>query len=113
MFGLETIEDHYITLNKIPLALQYKLFFKAVKDLLKMQRRFEHLFKNTLNKIFGLCTEMPRKVRPVRGIYCSRIEILNMAHMIEQCILNGNTFSAVGAAHLYGQYGITTCCKRS
>jgi len=106
MFGLETIEDHYITLNKIPLALQYKLFFKAVKDPLKMQRRFEHLFKKYFEQDIRFMYRDAKKSSSGARHLLLKDRNIKMAHMIEQCILNGNTFSAVGAAHLYGQYGI-------
>lgn len=106
MYGLETVEDHYFTLNKIPLALQYKLFFKAVKDPLKMQRRFEHLFKKYFEQDIRFLYRDAKKSSSGARHLLLRDRNIKMAQVIEHCVVNGNTFAAVGAAHLYGQYGI-------
>lgn len=106
MIGLETVEEHYITLNKIPLDVQYRLFFKAVKDPFKMQKRFDHLFKKYFEQdIRYLYRDAKKSSSSARHLLLKNRNI-KMAQVIDQCIESGNTFAAVGAAHLYGQFGL-------
>jgi uncharacterized protein YbaP (TraB family) len=110
--GLESVAQHFETINHIPLEYQYKVLYKSFRHfdtLLKSHKVLLNAYLNEdLQRIYKISRRMLGKYR--------RLMLFDRNHTIFQSILiqtkmQSNLF-ACGAAHLYGNEGILALLKK-
>ncbi|MEO6190534.1 MAG: TraB/GumN family protein [Saprospiraceae bacterium] len=111
MQGLETVQDHYDTLNKIDLKEQYRIFYKSLSNNTQFRKKFAKLFefykKQDIRYLYKQAKRSSGKAKHL--LLTDRNE--KMTNVLESLLQKGSVFAAVGAAHLYGKNGMLNLIK--
>ncbi|NOT38780.1 MAG: TraB/GumN family protein [Saprospiraceae bacterium] len=109
--GLEDLQEHYNTLHKIPIKLQYKLLYESLSDFSSFKRKMSKLLsaylQQDIRKLFQQAKKYTGSARKVL-LYERNISI---ADRIETLTSLNSVFAVAGAGHLYGKFGLLKLLK--
>lgn len=113
LHGLESVTDHYNTLNKIPTSIQYKIFYSSLKNISDFKKKYKKLMDYYLNQdIRNLYLNAKKSSGSARHVLITERNKVIFEKM--KLLFNyESTFAAVGAAHLFGKFGILHLLKQN
>lgn len=111
MHGLESADDQFSIMKKIPIDLQLKGLSDSLKNVSKFRKKVNQLStiyaEGNIQKLYKISKKSMGSLRSLM-IY-ERNEI--MTDRLEEITKTGATFAAVGAAHLGGNKGMLKLLK--
>ncbi|MCC6815452.1 MAG: TraB/GumN family protein [Saprospiraceae bacterium] len=109
--GLEDLRQHYDTLKKIPLKLQFDILEASLINLPKFNQQMKSLIHYYLRQdIRSLYRLAKRYCGSSKNILLKERNII-MSNRLEQLIEKKSVFAVAGAGHLYGKYGLIALLK--
>lgn len=113
MYGLESAEDQFGTLEKIPIDVQLKGFVAMAKDVGKFRRQILQLNQTyqeqNISKLYRLSKRSMGGLRNLMIYERNRKMVEGLIPIIEK----SPAFCAVGAAHLWGGKGMIRSLKHA
>lgn len=111
--GLEDLKEHYDTLHKIPMKIQFKLLEDSISDFPSFKRKMSKLLHAYLEQdIRRLYLQAKKYTGAGRNILLKERNIKMTDKLIKLMKVN-SVFSVAGAGHLYGQYGMISLLKKN
>lgn len=112
LYGLESVEDQFRILSSIPLEYQLKSLRDIVKNVKSFRYKTMHLLhlyeQQNSKQLYKISKQSLGKQKHLLLFDRNKI----MAEKISLLTQKGSLFAAVGAAHLYGKYGLIAYLKR-
>ncbi len=110
--GLEDLEEHYKALHKIPLKVQYNLVFESFSQFSKFEKKMKALIDTYLQQdIRKLYHQAKVFSNTAKNVLLKERNLL-MADRFDQLNQQNSVFAAIGAGHLYGQFGLISLLKK-
>lgn len=107
LFGLETVEDQMRILNAIPISYQLKSLLELAKNVSVFRQKVKRLIFLYENQLIDQLYQSSKKSLGKQKKILLYDRNQNMANHINAIIDSGTTlFTAVGAAHLPGKFGL-------
>lgn len=111
--GLEDLKEHYNILHKIPLKIQYELimnsFFQYSNFKKKMKALIESYLQQDIKNMYHQAKNFSSSAKKI----LLKERNLSMTDRFDQLMQQNSTFAAVGAGHLYGQFGLISLLKKN
>ncbi len=108
---LETIKEHYQVLNEIPINKQLSMLYSSVRNISKLKKSFKKLLEHYLDQDIRFLYQNAKKNSGAARHLLIHKRNIKMTEKLNSIIQSYSVFAAVGAAHLYGKYGMIHLLK--
>lgn len=113
--GLETIEEQFTYFDEMPKELQVELIMQTVRQSADYIEEWSKMQNAYLNQELAVLVDLSSSSSAMELYMQDRLmnqRNANWMHKLEKSLNEGNTFIAVGAAHLTGEKGILSLFEK-